>query len=304
MGLRLLGAGYEVRAYDIKPAALKVLLRAGATAATSPADAADGADHIISSLPRAEDVRTAYLGDAGVTAGLREGAVAIETSTVPPGVMNELAGEVAARHAFVVDAPLTPSQNDALEKRPIPPEAAGASIGIGSAAAGNLCFFVGGELEAVRRAKPVLDLLGIESHHVGPLGTGKLFKLLHNTINLTNLAVISEVLAVARRSGIDIANMVEVLKTTLADSRMLRSHITNYTVRGNFPLGLFPIEYVIKDLGYALEAAAATGVECSVAAAAMDLFQHAANAGYGGYYNPAVYRYVERLPPAAESRAR
>ena len=149
----------------------------------------------------------------------------------------------------------------------------------------------------IAAARPVFDLLGVQTHHVGPLGSGRLVKLLHNAINLTALAVIAETMVVARRSGLDVRAVIEALTGSLADSAMRRTQGRDFIAQGHFPRGLFPLHYSVKDLGYALECARAAGlvpgVSLGVTSAAHALFSRASKSAYGDYYNPAIYKFID-----------
>lgn len=294
MVLRLLSEGHEVNAFDLNSKATQELATAGAEIAASAAEATHRSEYVVTSLPRSEDVRQAFNDRSGILAGLQAGTVVVETSTVPPAVITELAQDVLKRSAMLVDAPLTSSIREHL-KRPLRPIKGEANMARENAIAGNLCFFVGGDAAAVERAAPLLSVLGVEYHHLGPLGAGKVGKLVHNGINIAEVAIISEMLVMAEAADIALDKLVAVLLGTTNDSMMLRNHIARYTVPGHFPLGLFPVKYGAKDMKYILEAASDYGVECSVAAAVCELYERASNSPYSDYYHPVIFRYIREL---------
>lgn len=293
MARRALAEGHAVMVHDLRSEVVAELVAVGAVAAGSGKALAAASDFIVASLPRAEDVDSAFHAANGLLEGLREGAVVIETSSTPPAGIERLHQAVAKRGARLVDAPLCPSQSRELRHRPEPAAAAALNAGARAAWSGNLCFFAGGDAADVAAARPVLDLLGLQTHHVGPLGAGKLVKLLHNAINLTALAAIAETMVVAKRSGLDLRVVIEALTTSLADSAMLRTQGRDFIAAQHFPRGLFPLHYSVKDLGYALDCARAVGVTPGVTTASHALFTRAALSPYGDYYNPAVYRFIE-----------
>jgi 3-hydroxyisobutyrate dehydrogenase len=292
MARRLLACGHDVRVFDLSPEALAALERRGASPAESPRDAAVGRDYVLTSLPRDENVRQALGGPDGVIAGLARGALVVETSTVSPATVRELAPAIADAGAAIVDAPVVTSQRS--DARPIPDDLGPTpSTGQQAAAAGNLGFFVGGEAADFAQAAPLLDDLGLERHHVGALGSGVLLKLINNAVVGTQVAFLSELMLVARRAGLGLEQAVDVLLSSSAASAVMRTHIARFTVPDTFPTGQFPIDYMIKDLTLALDAADAVGVPCDVVSAALHRFQEAADAGMGQLYNAAVIRSIE-----------
>ena len=300
MARRALAAGHDVSVFDLDEKVLVALREAGARPAASACDLAAGSDVVVACLPRAEDVAAAFHGLQGILAGLRRGSLVIDASSTPPAGAEALAAEVDACGARFVDAPLCPSQNRDIVHRPVPAGAASMNAGARAAWAGNLCFFVGGSAGDVELARPVLELLGIEWHHVGPVGAGKLVKLLHNAINITALAAISETMVVAKRSGLDVNVVIDALTTSLADSAMLRTQGRDFIAKQHFPRGLFPLHYSLKDLQYAMDCAQAAGVRPTVTAATHALYARAAKTPWGDYYNPAIFRFIEEESASAK----
>jgi 3-hydroxyisobutyrate dehydrogenase-like beta-hydroxyacid dehydrogenase len=289
MARRLLDEGHDVCVFDVSEAAVEALVARGATAADTPAQAAADRDFVITSLPRSDDVRAAV---AALTDGVSEGTIVVETSTVSPAVVVELAPALRAKGADIIDAPVVTSQ--AAERRPIPADLGpDANIGRESAAAGNLGFLVGGDDDAVARARPLLDVLGLESHHMGPLGAGATVKLINNAIVGTEVVLLSEMMALGRRAGIDLKTLADVLANCSANSVILRTHIRRFTAEDHFPDGLFPVDYMVKDLGLTLDAASEVDLDCRVVEAAHELFKRSSEAGLGGVYNPVVIRTIE-----------
>ncbi len=304
MARRAMSAGHAVGFRDLDAGIVATLVQEGAHAMASARELAATSDVVVVCLPRAEDVDAACRGAEGILAGLRVGTVVIDASSTPPAGAAGLQSEVAARGGHFIDAPLCPSQNREIAHRPVPAAAAGMNAGARAAWAGNLCFFVGGSNDDVARARPVLEVLGIECHHVGPVGAGKLVKLLHNAINITALAAISETMVVAKRSGLDVKVVIDALTTSLADSAMLRTQGRDFIAKQHFPRGLFPLHYSLKDLRYAMDCARAVGVQPTVTAATQDLYARAAKTAWGDYYNPAIFRFIEEesAPPNETAR--
>lgn len=293
MAQRALAAGHEVMVRDLRPEICAAFAKRGAAIAPSAAALAAACDVVVLSLPRTEDVEAVCFGPDGLAQALRPGMTLIDTSSTMPEDMKRVVAMARERGVAVVDAPLCPSQNHELQHRPDPPDTAHLNAGGRAAAAGNLCFFVGGEPTDVEAARPALECLGIEFHHVGPHGGGKLVKLLHNAINITALAAISESMLIARRHGLNVPAVVEALITSLADSAMLRTQGRNYIAREHFPKGLYPLTFSEKDMRYALDAGRAVGVKPTVIGATHALYARACETPWREYYNPTIYRFIE-----------
>jgi 3-hydroxyisobutyrate dehydrogenase-like beta-hydroxyacid dehydrogenase len=169
MAGRLAQSGFSVTGYDVSAARVEAAARSGVTPAKSPRDAAEGADIVLSSLPNPVAVRAAYLGGDGAVAALRAGAVLVDMSTIDPGTWREVAEAARARGAESLGAPV--------------------SGGPAEAGTGKLVFLIGGEAAVVERCRPVLDTLGSEIHHLGPLGAGHTVKLVNNVMSMCNVAV-------------------------------------------------------------------------------------------------------------------
>jgi 2-hydroxy-3-oxopropionate reductase len=293
MARRALADGHEVTVCDLRPEIREAFAAEGAAVVETAAELGPRCDYVVLSLPRNEDVDAACFGDHGLLSTLRVGSVLIDTSSTVPGQMAGLVEAVRERGAHVIDAPLCPSLDPEIPRRPVPPGFEHLNEGGRSASSGNLCFFVGGADEDFAAAKPVLEVLGLQFHHVGPHGGGKLVKLLHNAINITALGIIAETMVVAKRSGLNVPAVVGALTGSLADSQMLRTQGRDYIAAENFPKGLYPLTFSEKDSAYALESARAVGVEPRVLTAANTLFKDASASQWATYYNPTVFRFIE-----------
>ena len=148
MARNLLKAGFALRVFDIEPKAVESLVSAGATAATSAADAARGADRVITMLPNGEHVAEAVFGKGGAAETLKQGSLFIDMSTIAPSVTDRIAGKMTARGIAMLDAPVGRSSQHAVE--------------------GKLLLMVGGAEADVERARPVLEKLGDTIVHWGP----------------------------------------------------------------------------------------------------------------------------------------
>lgn len=170
--------------------------RIGAVVATTPAEAASGADVVISMVADDAAVRALYDGPDGVLSGLRAGAMAIDMSTVLPDTIRSLASDVRARGAGILDAPVSGS--------------------VASTLSGELTIMAGGEAADFERARPVLEHLARRIFHVGELGTGAAMKLAVNTLIYGLNEAVAEGLVLAEGSGIDRALAYDILAASAA----------------------------------------------------------------------------------------
>jgi len=172
MARRLAGLGFTVAGYDISAANAKRSGDAGVKLVDSPAAAADGADFVLSSVPDPAAIRRAYLGPDGVLTRVRRGMVLIDLSTIDPATWREVGAAAAKQGVACLDAPV--------------------SGGPADAGSGKLIFLIGGEASVLERSRPVLEALGTSIHHVGPLGSGLIVKLVNNVMSVCNVVVAAE----------------------------------------------------------------------------------------------------------------
>jgi 3-hydroxyisobutyrate dehydrogenase-like beta-hydroxyacid dehydrogenase len=261
MAKRLLGRGDAVKVWNRSPAAVEALVKEGAVAAASPAEAAKDADVVISMLSDDAAARAVWLDpNFGACATLRAGAFAIESSSVTPDWIAELGAKVLARGAALIDAPVAGS--------------------LPQAEAGQLVFLIGGEPDAVAAVKPTLAPLGAAFHHLGPSGRGARFKLAVNLLLGAQVACVAEVLGGLAADGFDERQAAELI----AGSAVASPASANYAriMAERRPVKLFPVDLLAKDLGYAVKAMRARGLPSPIADATLSVFQEASAAGFGG----------------------
>jgi 3-hydroxyisobutyrate dehydrogenase len=259
MAANLLKAGFPLAVYNRSRAKAEVFAAQGACVADTPADAARGARVILSMLADDAASRAVWLGNGGALAAAAKGAVLVECGTVSPAWIAELAKAAHASGLELLDAPVTGSRLQA--------------------AGGQLTFLVGGSEEALTIATPVLESMSKEIAHLGPLGSGAKMKLLNNFICGVQIAALAEGIAWLERSGLDGDQAIDLLKRGAPGSPLLASISTRMTSR-DYTVN-FHLKLMSKDLQYAGDAAAASGVELTTAANARSLFEQAVALGYG-----------------------
>jgi 3-hydroxyisobutyrate dehydrogenase len=259
MAANLLKAGFSLTVYNRTRSKAEVFASQGARVADSPAEAAQGATIILSMLADDAASREAWLGERGALAAAQEGAVLVECSTVSPAWISELGARAKQRGLELLDAPVTGSRTQA--------EAA------------QLTFLVGGSEAALATATPVLEAMSKEIVHLGPEGSGSKMKLLNNFLCGVQVASLAEGIAWLERSGLDRDRAIDILKRGAPGSPLL-ANISARMTSQDYTVNFF-LDLMSKDLLYAHEAAAASGVELTTATSARALFEQAAAQGFG-----------------------
>jgi 3-hydroxyisobutyrate dehydrogenase-like beta-hydroxyacid dehydrogenase len=262
MAERLAGQGVSVVVYNRTPERASALAdRIGASSAATPADAAAGADVVISMVADDDAVRDLYLGADGVVRGLRADAVAVDMSTVLPDTIRAIAPEVRARGAGVLDAPVSGSVSSTL--------------------AGQLTIMVGGDAIDLERARPVLERLAHRIFHLGPLGSGAVMKLAVNTVIYGLNGAIAEGLVLAERNGLDRAQAYDVLAASAVGAPFLGYKRAAFVEPDATPVA-FALELAEKDLRLIRQLAETSGSSMPQSATNLDLIRVAERSAGAG----------------------
>lgn len=247
MGRHVRDAGYDLAAYTTST-------RGGAAPDGTPMLAsaralAEASDIVVVSVPNDAALADSAYGDDGFLTGLRSGGLVINTSSVSPDASRRLAQAGSERGIAVLDAPVSGST----------PEAE----------AGALVVLVGGEAEALERARPILDAIGRKTIHVGPSGSGSTIKLVVNGIMASTMAVIGEAIGYGIAAGLDRTILLE----TLAGSAVVSAHHQRkLKAAGAGDIAAqFPTWLAHKDLGLLLADAGAHAVPLPAIAAATQM---------------------------------
>jgi 3-hydroxyisobutyrate dehydrogenase-like beta-hydroxyacid dehydrogenase len=265
--------GYRVLASDLDAEPLHRLAGQGVEAAESAGAVVRNADVVLVSLPSGRVLEAVVRARDGVLDNLRGGKIFVDLGTSPVALTRALAAEFSARGARYLDAPVARTRQ--------------------AAEAGTLSVMVGGDAAAFREIEPVIACFASEITHCGAVGNGQVTKILNNMVLFETVAALSEAHAIARRAGLDPALLFETLAKGSADSFALRNHGMRAIVAQSFPLRAFSVEYAKKDLAYALQLAAETGVDAAGALRVDRLFDAAIAQGLGEQYHPVVSRIVD-----------
>jgi 3-hydroxyisobutyrate dehydrogenase len=252
--------------YDLDRAAIDRCVDVGATSAANAADAASGAQLVVTSLPLPRHVRSVV---AELAPQLAPDAIVMDTSTIDPETAGGIA-ELIGRDRFVACL---------LGKGP------------SQAEAGEVPLFVGGPAAALDALAPVFDCVGATVHRLGTVEAATAFKLVSNLIGMTNLAVLAEGYTLCRRAGVDDDAFAAALADTggwsyQADVRLPWMMADDFAPRFSVALGL-------KDLALTLGMAAQWGVAAPVGAAGMSQLASAASHGHADDDVVAVLKVVD-----------
>ena len=232
----LVAAGHDVVVSSRTP---ERLADTGWTVVGSPAEAARDADIVCSIVPDSPEVADVV---RAVLETIPEGGVIVEMSTHSPETARELAAECAVRGVAYLDCPV--------------------SGGPTGAAAGSLAIWVGGSVEALERARPVLTVLGDEAklRHCGEVGAGLAVKLANNYLGAVIAAASAEALAMARAEGLDPQLVIDAVMTGSGANWQLGNLYPHKVLQGDYEPG-FKLAHMIKDVRAARALAESLGVE-------------------------------------------
>lgn len=257
MTRNLVEAGFPVVGFDLQPRALEAAQIHGVRPAASAAEAAADADVVITMLPLGEDVRRAYLGEGGLIAASRPGALLMDSSTISSTVTIEVATAVRAAGRRMIDAPV--------------------SGGTPRAHAGTLTFMVGGEAADLEDVRPLLDAMGARIFHVGASGAGHTAKLCNNILSGICMAGTAEALALGVANGLDPAVLTDVMRNSSGNNYALEKYhpfpgLMEGVPSANGFAGGFRSDFQVKDMRLARELANSSKVLAAMGNLATDLF--------------------------------
>ena len=249
MALNLVRAGHAVAGFD--PAAP---LPEGVMQAASAAEAARGAEVVVTMLPNGAILRSVA---AEVIPAMAPGAVLCDCSTVDVESARAVADEARAAGLGALDAPV--------------------SGGIGGAAAGTLTFMVGGPADAFRTVAPLFDIMGQKAVHCGEAGAGQAAKICNNMILGVTMIATCEAFALADKLGLDRQKMFDVVSTSSGYSWSMNAYCPAPGVGPQSPADNgykpgFASELMLKDLRLSQQAAEAVDADTPMGALAARLY--------------------------------
>lgn len=249
MAGHLLRAGHRVKAYNRTPAKAEAWLEhfgslGDAAIAATPAEAAREAEVVITCVGNDQDLAQVLMGSRGALVGLAKGGLVIDHTTVSAALARQLSVECADRGLHFVDAPVSGGQS--------------------GAESGLLAIMCGGSTEAMDAARPIMTAYGSRIVHVGPAGSGQCTKMVNQICIAGVLSGLSEAVRFAEGAGLPMERVFEAISGGAAQSWQMDNRWTSMA-EDRFDFG-FAIDWMRKDLGYAIEEARRLGVSLPVTA--------------------------------------
>jgi 3-hydroxyisobutyrate dehydrogenase-like beta-hydroxyacid dehydrogenase len=274
MAANLRRAGYECSVFNrTRERAEAWAAEHGGRVATSPREAAEGADAVITMVVDGPQVQAMLLGEGGAAEGAPEGALFVDMSTIAPEDARRIAATLRERGHGFVDAPVTGSAPKAQD--------------------GTLTIMAGGSDVDLERARPLLEVMGQRIVHAGEVGQGQAVKVLSNAVSAINCATLAQALVVGRREGVDLDALVAVMSTGSAASTMLDLKARPMLEHDFSPL--FKLAHMLKDVRLCLDEARRAGAGFPFAGLASELYSAGVGRGLADQDFAAVLEVMEAL---------
>jgi 3-hydroxyisobutyrate dehydrogenase-like beta-hydroxyacid dehydrogenase len=268
----LIAAGHQLSVYDVRRAATRALEARGAEVYDSPRAAAVPAEIVFTSLPGPVEMETAALDpDRGILAGLRSGGAYIDLTTNAPATIRRVADAAAERGVALLDAPVSGR----------PP---------------NMTAMVGGAEGDFARCRPLFDAIANNVFHVGPQGAGCVAKLVTQYLGYTNFIAALEGMLIAKKAGIDLAVLAEIVPVSAGQSRTF-DNIPRSILNRSFVSG-GTLDIVAKDMDLAVSLAREVAAPAALGTLASDVYKRAQARGWGQDGFPSVARILEAMAGA------
>jgi 3-hydroxyisobutyrate dehydrogenase len=266
MAVNLVEAGHSVTVFDLSQAACDQLQEAGASVASTAAEAAVGVDYIISMLPAGKHVAGIYMGEQGLLARVDGSTTILDCSTIDAATARQV-GEAAAELGIgFMDSPV--------------------SGGVAAAAAGTLAFMCGGDAATFEKAKLILKDMGGNIFHAGPAGAGQVAKGCNNMLLAIHMIGTCEALEMGARNGLDPSVLSEIMLASSGRNWSLEVYNPYPGVMESAPASNdykpgFMVDLMLKDLGLAMEIAEHSDFDNPMGQLAKELYSQHREAGNG-----------------------
>jgi len=254
MAQHLAAAGYSLTVNDIDKSRMAGLQKKhpAVSIATSAQGVAAASDIVITMLPSGVEVRDTVFGAEGLLQGFKPGCLLLDTSSSEPVYTKEIAAGLAKAGVSMVDSPVSGAESGAI--------------------AAELVFMVGGDVAAVKRVSPLLQVLGKKQFHLGPVGAGHAMKSINNLITSVTFLATAEGLTIGKAYGLDPAVMTDVLNECTGMSWISKTHIAQRILSRRFD-DPFKLDLMVKDIGIALQLAEELKLNLALSAKTQDLWR-------------------------------
>jgi 3-hydroxyisobutyrate dehydrogenase len=271
LALNLRRAGFDLAIYDLDRSSGDALVAAGARFASSPKDAATGADAVFTCLPSPAASRAVVAGPNGVLDGLAKGACWIEMSTNDRDEILALAELARAKGIATLEAPVTG--------------------GVHKAAEGAITVLVGGDEALFEKHRPAFEAMGGTVLHMGALGQAAIIKVITNMLAFIHLVATGEALMLAKRGGLDLAKSFAAIKASSGNSFVFETE-GQLVLNGSYDIA-FTMDLAQKDLGFALGFGRQFGVPLELAGLTEQIFRRATSQYGGAAWSTMVVKLLE-----------
>jgi 3-hydroxyisobutyrate dehydrogenase-like beta-hydroxyacid dehydrogenase len=266
----LIRAGKNVNVFDLSADAVKRTLDVGTTGkAAASVDDLASCDIVFTSLPLPQHVKGVVLGESGLYAKMKKGALHVELSTIDPGAANEMRAAAEALGLGYLQCTLgkTPAHAEKAEEP----------------------MFIGGDKAQYEANEDLFKVIGIPSF-VGSVDASCAVKLISNMIGMTNLAVLAEGIKVGDKAGMDRKLLLELLTDTGA--RSFQMDVRGPWIAKDDYAPRFGLDLALKDVRLGLEMARAWDLDLKAMEAALVYYRNASEAGFGQEDCNAVFKAV------------
>jgi 3-hydroxyisobutyrate dehydrogenase-like beta-hydroxyacid dehydrogenase len=261
MAANLQKAGHELVVHDVRREAGEAHLKAGARWADSPRAVAEASDVVFTSLPEPKDVEAVALDEkTGLLAGLTAGKAFFDLSTNSPTVVRKLHAVFKARGIHMFDAPVSGGPRGAESRR--------------------LALWVGGDEEAFRKFKPVVDAIGDQAYYVGPIGAGSVAKLVHNCAGYIVQTALAEVFTMGVKAGVDPLTIWKAVRQGAGGRRRTFDGLADQFLPGTFDPPSFALRLAHKDVSLAVALGREHKVPMKLANITLEEMTEALNRGW------------------------
>jgi len=272
MASNLVKAGYQLSVWDRTAAKCEPFARKGARAATTPAEAVRDADLVMYSLSDDTAIEEVVFGEKGILSAIAAGQIAVDMSTVLPATSLREEEAYAKRGADFLDAPVFGSKNESAKAK--------------------LWVLAAGKKEVFEKVKPVLEKLGQTVHYLGKNGNATAMKLVGNLMVALELEALAEGLVLARKAGLDLKTVMEVVKVADFRSPLLIDNGDNILKR-DFST-YFSLQLMLKDANLIQQFSQSLNSPIPALRVVQKNLQDAVALGFGKENASALIKAVER----------
>jgi 3-hydroxyisobutyrate dehydrogenase len=260
MAVNLARAGHDLTVHDLRRETGTRHLPAAAWG-ENPSKVAEASEVVFTSLPGPAEVEAVALGPNGLVEGMTAGKVYVDLSTNDPSLVRRIHQAFALQGAHVLDAPVSGGPRGAETRK--------------------LALWVGGDEAVFQKVKPVLDAIGDQAFHVGPIGAGSVAKLVHNCAGYVLQTALAEVFTLGVKAGVDPLRLFQAVRQGWLGRRRTFDGLVDQFLPGKFDPAAFALRLAHKDVGLATTLGRTLGVPMRLANQTLEELTEALNRGWG-----------------------